>query len=431
VAFDKRPFRLSVDIDGKKVQMPLIATSFGVAESGLLHKDLPYTVTANEIRRTAFLGGGGGQAIFNAPEGHDEVGWIGYTAFDPRPIAAELAVFRSTLRDHFRSGDIGPQTVLLAVDERPKGHFRVQRRAQGLLIAVSGTDPFEATLRLACATELVHAFIGERLWVGDARPGREGQSLWFHEGYARWVAREQLYRVGLLSPDEYAAEVNRLLSIVTTSPHAQRPLTELATDLKTGGVVPLLVARGALHATLVDQRIRTSKNPKASLDDILRKHFKESEERRPRGPVAEEAWRASIAEIIGPAPEKSDFDDMITTTKRTALPPDALGGCFEPKEMPFDIYDPGFDVSASRDAQKITGVRAHGPAAKAGLRDGDTVIKLEDDPTESKLKVEVERGEGKSVPIAFNPSAGSKKGIGFRRRAGLTDEGCRKLGLRK
>lgn len=423
---------MSVDIDARKARLPVIATSFGVAEASL-HKDLPYTVTANEIRRTAFLGGGGGHAVIDAPEGHDEVGWIGYTAFDPRPVAAELAVFRSTLRDHLRSADIGPQTVLLAVDERPKGHFRVQRRAQGLFIAVAGSDPFEATLRLACATELVHAFIGERLWIGDARPGREGHSLWFHEGYARWVAREQLYRVGLLSPDEYVAEVNRLLNIVTTSPHAQRPLSELATDLKTGGVVPLLIARGALHATLVDQRIRSASGSKTSLDDVLRRHFKEAEDRRPRGPVAEETWRGSIADVIGQATEKSDFEDMILITKRTTLPADTLGGCFESKEMPFDVYDPGFDVNASRDAARVIGVRANGPAAKAGLRDGDIVVKLDDDPNggvTSKLKVEIER-DGKSVTLAFHPSSGAKKGIGFRRRPGISDEACRKQALRK
>ncbi|MDB5213939.1 MAG: hypothetical protein JWO86_1866 [Myxococcaceae bacterium] len=43
------------------------------------------------LRRAAFLGGPGGRAEFDAVEGHDESAWLGYPAFDPRAVSAEVA----------------------------------------------------------------------------------------------------------------------------------------------------------------------------------------------------------------------------------------------------------------------------------------------------------------------------------------------------
>lgn len=444
VAFEKRSFALALDVDGRPKDAPVVGSSFGVGRA-FVHRDVP-RVTGNELRRSAFIGGAGGHAIFNAPEGHDEIAWIGYSAFDPRPMAAEVATFRTTLRDHFKWGDDGAQSIVISVDTRPKGHFRVQRRTAGLAIALAGTDPFDAALRLSVAHELVHAWIGDRLWVGDTRAGHEAETIWFHEGYARWVAREQLYRVGLLSPVEYAAEVNRLFSIVTTSPHAQRSLRELADNPKAGGVVPLLVARGALHATLVDARIRATSKGQASLDDVLRALLRDVEEKQ--RPIAEESWHQAIASAAGGAAvEREDFDAFVSGAgaRRPALPEGALGDCFELQEMAYDIYDPGFDVTASRDAGKIVGVRADGPAAKAGARDGDVLLKIEEPSSSASsatssgtasaaaigtMKLDIERAAKKST-ISYRASAGVKRGPGFKKRATLSEDACRKLALRK
>ena len=435
-SFESGAFAFALDIDGRAIDAPVVASSLG-AGAGSVHSELR-RATADAVRRVAILGGGGGHVAFDAPEGHDVAAWIGYAAFDPRPMAAEVAVFRGMLRDHFRSGVADRATLLLAIDERAPRRFRVQRRTGGLFVAASGADPFDAPLRLAVAHELVHSWIGDRLWIGDPRPGHEAESIWFHEGYARWTAREQLYRSGLLSPEEYSAEVNRLLSIVTTSRHARRPLSELVLDARAGvpGIVPLLVARGALHATLVDARIRagssTSTTPSsgtpASLNDVLRELLREIEV-KPHA-ISDERWHAALAAQIGPARERADHEEVIVAGTRVSLPPDALGACFEAHEASYDIFDPGFDVTASLDEKHVRGIRASGPAAKAGLREGEPLAHVVEPATPtSKMKVEIER-DGKSVVVEYRASAGARRGQAFRRRAGLSDDACRKLALR-
>jgi len=46
------------------------------------------------------------------------------------------------------------------------------------------------------------------------------------------------------------------------------------------------------------------------------------------------------------------------------------------------------------------------------------------------VKIEVTR-EGKPVVVTYRPVRGARRGQGFRRKASLTEEACRKLALRK
>ena len=167
----------------------IAASSFGTGRDHVTQRlELP----GRSLRRSVFLFGPGGRAELDAPEGHDESAWLGYTAFDSRSVSAEVAGFRGVLHEYFKDIELAPATLFFSVDARPRGGYRVARAHSGVLVVLSGLDPFDAGLRLAVAHELVHAWIGERTWVGDATPGKEIESLWFQEGVARWVAREQL-----------------------------------------------------------------------------------------------------------------------------------------------------------------------------------------------------------------------------------------------
>lgn len=422
-AFEGKSVAVSLDVSAKDAAV--VATSFGVARE---HVARQLTISPAVLRRAAFFAGPGGRAEFDAPEGHDEAAWLGYPAFDPRAVAAEVAGFRGLLHDYFKDYDLEPATLLFAVDARPRGHFRVARRAAGVLVTLS-SDPYDAPLRLAIAHELVHAWIGERIWLGDATPGREAGAFWFHEGFTRWVAREQLARAGLLSPDEYAAEVDRLLAIVTTSRHGSRSMTELAADRAAPGVVPLLMARGALFATVEDARIREVSKGARTLDDVVRDLAKQAGEKS--GPLPENALRDRLVGELGEARAREDFEDVVAVGRRTKLPENALGPCFEAREVAYGVYAPGFDVAGSRAAHAIVGLEVKGPAALAGLRERDILVSADiPDRADQTAKVEVER-DGKRVMIGYAPTSGTRRGQGFRRKPALTDDGCRKLALRR
>jgi hypothetical protein len=425
VQFERAPVAVALDV--RAAEAPVVATSFGIAKE---HVARQLQLSSVALRRAAFLAGPGGRAEFDAPEGHDEAAWLGNPAYDPRAVAAEDAGFRGLLHEYFKDYDLPPAPLLFAVDARPRGHFRVLRRSAGVLVTL-GNDPYDAAMRVWVAHELVHAWIGEQVWLGEIsqlRP-REAETWWFHEGVTRWIAREQLARAGLLSSDEYAHEVNRLLAIVATSRHASRPLDDLVADRAATGVLPLLVARGALLATIEDARIREASHGARSFDDVVHALAKLSEQRG--GPIPESAPHDAVVAELGEARTKEDFDDVLVLGRRTRLPENALGACFESRDVTYDVYDAGFDVAASRTAHAIVGLDAKGPAARAGLRADDVLVSVEvPDRADQTAKIDVDRG-GKHVVVSYRPTSGTKRGQGFRRKPSLTDEACRKLALRR
>ena len=428
-AFVTPAIDVELDVDGRGTEAPIAASSFAI---GKMRAMSSVTASGAALRRAVLLAGPGGLASFDLPEGKDESAWLGYTAFDPRAVAAEIAACRTLLNEYFWKGrEPYASTTIFVTDARPRGRFRVARQARGLVVALSGTELYDAPLRLAVSQELVHAWIGDRIWVGSTEPGREPESYWFHEGVARWVAREQLARAGLLAPNDLASEVNRLLAIVTTSPHASRSTTELAresTAKAAPGVVPLLVARGALFATLADARIREISKGTRSYDDVVRTVAAEALEGR--GVVAANAPHLAYASLVTEARARADFDEMVEKGTRTRLPDDALGGCFEARDIAYEIRDEGFDVPASLASGVVIALDPKGVSSRAGLRDGDTLVSVDlATPSSKKTRVVVQRA-GAHETITFDPTTGTRRGQSFRRKSGLSDDACRKLALR-
>jgi C-terminal processing protease CtpA/Prc len=90
-------------------------------------------------------------------------------------------------------------------------------------------------------------------------------------------------------------------------------------------------------------------------------------------------------------------------------------------------FDPGFDVDATsmdRDG-KVKGVRPGGPAAKAGLADGDVVesmVAREDDAT-VPVKLVVVRA-GQKVNISYVPKGARGQGQTWTRVRGVAEDTC-------
>lgn len=396
------------------------ASSYGIGSSREVNTSM------RELRNAAFAAGRMGTAVFEAQEGHDEAAWFGYTAFDPRPVSADTAAFRTAAAEFFGERNTTPQTLLIVPVPGPSGAFVASRKTQSVLLHVAVADTWSAPLRIATAVETLHAWIGERLWIGPEEPSRVNEGVWFSDGFARYLARDLLFRFGLVTPLELAAEVNSLESVLAMSPFANESNAALAGRTKESGVVQTFVARGALYATYVDAAIRQKTSNKRTLNDVLRALYKKASEKR--GPLNTSVWTDVLQAELGPNGPK-DFASIIEKGTAMDLPSYALGPCFKKEARTYAQYDLGFDDVASRQTKppKVVGVRKEGPAYRAGLRDGMEIANLQRNSGRSDVEVVVLIPKGDSnEAIRYLPAGAKTKSRGWIRVKDVPDEKCAK-----
>jgi hypothetical protein len=394
------------------------ASSFGVGAARTVE------ATVGELRRAVFLAGRMGTAVFDTPEGHDEAAWFGYTTFDPRPVAADVAGFRTAVGELFGDRSATPESLLIVPVPGPAGSFVAARRTRGVIVHVPVAEPWSGPVRVAVGVETLHAWIGSRLWIGPEAPAREAEGTWFAQGVARHLSRDLLFRFGLITPAEVADEVNGLESVVATSPRRKESNAALAAVAGEPGVAPLLVARGALYALRVDAAIRAKSGGKRSLSDVLKALYGKAREKR--GPLSTSAWIEAVTAELG-ADEAKAFGGAIERGDALEIPDGALGPCFKRENRRYEPFVLGFDEAATKakEPRAITGLVQGGPAEKAGVKEGDVL--LESDIVQGRsdvpVKLVLERA-GKQMKVEYRPAGPAAPGRGWVRRKDVGDEAC-------
>ncbi len=416
-AWAARAFKARITIDVRLTGTPEltdVASTFGVGQSREVE------TTGRRLWDAHYLAGILGRASFLAPEGRDDAVWLGYTAFDPRPAFADLAAFRTAVRQIF--GDLRgePLTVVLVTDPRPAGAFTASRRGDSIALRVGMGEPWSAPVRIAMATEVVHGWIGARLWIGPSDPEHEAEAYWFTEGVARALARDLLFRFGLISPAEMATEVEGLTALAATSP--LRPAGNAALAKRPPGALPLLVARGALYATGVDARLRAKSRGARALPNVVRELYARAAEAK--GPLPTAAWLDAVAKDLGEG-ERAAFAGAIERGVAAELPDTALGPCFRRVTRTYAAFDAGLDDEASAKEKRVIGLAPKGPAAKAGLVEGDTIVELRLTRGRSDVPVEivVERA-GLKKSFRYLPAGATAKAAGWERKKEVADDAC-------
>ncbi len=398
----------------------------GAASSFGFGSDRDVSTHGRDLRFATFLVGTGGHAFFDTHEGHDEAVWLGYTSFDPRPISADVAAFRTAIRDIFKDSDSDSLTLLIVADSRTPGMFHVTRRASSILAHVGSGEPWSAPVRISVATEVIHGWIGSRLWIGPSGAGREAEGYWFSEGVARGLARDLLFRFGLITSTELLDEMHGLAGIVATSPQRKESNATLAASAKQPGVVPLLVARGALYAARIDALLRKKSQGKKGLPELLRALYVTAG--AAKGPLQTPDWVAALTLDLD-AGEKNVFRKVIEEGAQPDLPEGLLGPCFQGSARTYAAFDLGFDEPGTRASasHQITGLHTGGPAERAGLRASDVLIDAAVTQGRADLKVTlvVERGEAKKT-LSYLPAGPSAAWRGWARKRDVAEDACTK-----
>lgn len=366
-------------------------------------------LTSTALKRCELVAGMVGHARFDGPEGFDEAAWLGYTAFDPRSSAAEIAAFRTAARTYFGSSAVRPLTLMLLADDRPDGAFTVSRRTASVVAHVGLRQTWDGPLRLSVAHQVLREWMGGELWIG---PRQGSEAIWFNEGVTRYLARKLLWKFGLLEPDELRDEVEALMRVQLTSPGRDDPSDSHRPTW--------LVARGALYANLVDGRISQKSAGKASLDKVLRELFKRAREKGDDLPEA--AWVSALAAELGP--EASRLHERLRASEPIELPRGALGKCFTPVPRRYAQFELGYETEREG-KYSVARVTNGSAAARAGLRTGDRILKASyvDQRPDVPAKLRIDRA-GSESSLEYLPAGKRLPGTGWRVKPHATSEKC-------
>ncbi|MBI4956242.1 MAG: hypothetical protein HY908_29770 [Myxococcales bacterium] len=422
-AFDARGVDVELALGTEPASPPALvgASSFG------LGAERRFRALGSELRHAAFVLGAGGQAELVAPEGRDAAAWIGMTSFDPRPVVADVAAFRSAVGALFGEPDPTPTTYLLATEPLRRGEVQVIPRTAGALVAVGLGQPWTGELRIALATVVVQHWVGGRLWLGSPShdPASEAEVAWFTGGVARALARDLLFSFGLLTPDEYLRELGRLLDVAHASPLRALGAAELARAFaadRAGPALRLAIARGALYASDVHARLRRADPKSQGLPALV--HELLGRARAAGGPLPVESWLELVRARTG-SDEAPAFARFVAQPGPPVLEPGTLGPCFRATAGRYPLFALGLDATASRAARKVVGLDPSGPAARAGVREGEPLELLGFQPGRTDVEVELLLGRGAApVTVRFAPLGGHVRGQVWSRVPGVPDERC-------
>jgi hypothetical protein len=408
---------ITVSIDTKAIVAPRFASSLGLGQR-------TREGYGRSLVHSAFVAGSLGGAVFDEGIDHDETVWLGYTAFDPRPAAAEVATVRTALREMWHGGGDQDFTLFFVSSPRPVGSYALVPRTNSLLVHMGPSEPWSAALRVAVTQHLMRAWIGGELRITPRDGGNEAEASWFTEGVLRYFAAHALRRLGLISVEEARDFVNGLSSVQATSPlHGKSNATVAALAATQPLARAYLMARGALYATRLATALRLRTKAERALGDVVSKLLQQA--RETRAPLALTAWTQAVVDELGPG-EKAQFDRLLAGDD-IVLPSDALGSCFRGGVGEYTAFDLGFDLEDTVDSptRAIVRLDAAGPAAAAGLRSTDVLedAAFQHGHPETPVVLSVKR-DGRPSEIKYLPRGASGKGIVYTRKAGVPDLAC-------
>lgn len=317
---------------------------------------------------------------------------LGRPAFDPEATHKTIMTVHRALETAFGPVDVREKTksftyLLMAEPGLGKGHDGALL-GQSFGLWIGNEARFDASTLIAASHELAHSWIGGAVRLID-ESGTE--QAWFAEGFAVHYARKVALREKLISPDEFATDVDRTLGL-GVSDLGSHPIPRSREAYQ----------RGALYAAQIDAAIQRASTGKRSLDDLLRKLFAHRSS-EPFLRLSATVFRDLIVEELGAGRGEELMWVMVQGHGEIRLDDDTFGKCFHRSQTKTKVFELGFDRrSTLRPPQMIRGLVSGSAAARAGLVEGALILS-------SKLPDELDKDSDKPVEVVIASRGLSKK----------------------
>lgn len=406
--------RYRVTIDWDLTRAP--SQSRGVSSFGEGKRTVAEPLGAAELRMSFFMAGRIGTWPSKVPDSGFFGAWQGSPCFD----ADRLLEWTGTLYDHyvrfFGQSASPPYAVFLRHNPINAGGGVGLHRS---FVTTFGKDSCEdlAKIRVTLAHEMFHTF---QPFITE--PGGL-ESSWFGEGLATYYQARLPYRFGLLSADEYLADINSTAARYYTSIMARVPNSEIPKRFWADTRVRTLpYDRGMLYFAGVDDELRKASNGRTTLDTLVKEMLARE------GAIRNADWEALLAAHLGPRAIEAFRAFLAGAVPLPAS--DAFGPCFRRISKPLRRYELGFTPDVLAEPRRIVrGLVAGSAADKAGLRNGDEIV----DPVpqdaiqgeqRQRILLRIER-EGRIIPISYLPRGETVDAWQWERISGAEEARCR------
>lgn len=357
----------------------------GVSSYGDGDVELPAGNIATLLNRSLLMAG----HVERIDDGAFSAVWTGKPGFDPRPAMRWTAGLHRALSRFFRDDREPPYRVFLRHNPMNAGGGAAMTNS---FLVTWGTGVTGENLQSILGHEMTHT------WTST------GIGKWYDEGNAVYYQALLPWRAGMITTEQYLADLNATASRYYTNPVKDAPDAEVMPRFWSDTRYRVLpYDRGAMYFAVLNGKIRKASGGKRSIDDLvltmvlrLRNHE----------PVTEAVWLDLLQKELGDA-GTAVHKEMLAGG--LMLPDsDDFGPGFRRTVVKIRQFDVGFDMGLLVGATKrIHGLKPDSEAAKAGLANGDVIRyatgldALQRDVTRT-FDLTVTR-DGKSFPLSYLP----------------------------
>lgn len=261
-----------------------------------------------------------------------------------------------------------------------------------------------------------HLFAHElfHFWNGRLLAAQQPERLvyWFIEGFTDYYALRILYESGYWDVRTYARWINRHIRNYYLNPAINASNEQIDREYwrKRETVGEVAYQRGLLLG-LRWHRLARAKGTSEGIDRLL--HALVAQARVSGLRISNHTLRDAGQRLLGPW-FAEEFDRYVVRAETIELPTDALAPGLIGELTEVYEYDVGFDQQRSLRERRVCGLRPGSAAARAGLREGDSLVgwALPGDP-DVAVRLTVRRG-GSTTRISYLPRGRKVMAVQFR-----------------
>ena len=277
------------------------------------------------------------------------------------------------------------------------------------------------------AVEDLHANVSHEVaHTWPAMQGEHGDTAWYSEGAAEYYSLALSWRAGVVDTDYVVKTLNERAHAYYANPYRELSNSEAAKRFWTDPIAQTVpYGRGFFYLLRTDAAIREASHGRRSLDDVVKALRRRQVAGQSYG-IAD--WLTLVGAELGAERAKREYDHM--TSGGLLTPPSGLyAPCLKVEPRTVRPLQLGFARSSLNDDRVVRGLEPGSEADRAGLRNGDVIIRADDFDRVRKGEADTfsltYRRGSEERSVSYTPRGEPAKGYAWVRNLSAPETACR------